>query len=105
MNKNKLTEIDKKVIKFLLSAGVYSDNAIIKNLGITEEELKNSYISLENNGYLEPYSVYQARQANKCGNGKCENKNCSSCSSCYENDIDYSNIKVVTEKAILEFDK
>lgn len=104
MNKNFLNEIDKKVIKFLLSAGVYSDNAILKNLGITKDELKNSYISLENNGYLEPYSVYQARQSNKCGAGKCENKSCNSCSSCCDQ-TDYSNIKVVTEKAILEFDK
>ena len=39
-----MNEIDKKVIKFLLSAAVYSDNAIMKNLGISEEELKSSYI-------------------------------------------------------------
>ena len=59
-----MNEIDKKVIKFLLSAAVYSDNAIMKNLGISEEELKNSYITLEKEGYLESYSDYQSRQIN-----------------------------------------
>lgn len=97
-----MNEIDKKVIKFLLSAVVYSDNAIMKNIGISEEELKNSYITLEREGYLESYSDYQARQTNSCGCGSCEGRNCSSCSS---SDMDYSNVKVITEKAILEFDK
>jgi hypothetical protein len=100
-----MNEIDKKVIKFLLSAAVYSDNAIMKNLGISEEELKNSYITLEREGYLESYSDYQARQSNSCGSGSCEGRNCSSCGSCCSNDMDYSNVKVITEKAIFEFDK
>lgn len=100
-----MNEIDKKVIKFLLSAAVYSDNAIMKNLGISEDELKNSYITLEKEGYLESYSAYQARQTNSCGSGSCESRNCASCSSCCSNDMDYSNVKVITEKAILEFDK
>ena len=37
--------------------------------------------------------------------GSCEGRNCSSCGSCCSNDMDYSNVKVITEKAILEFDK
>ena len=77
----------------------------MKNLGISEEELKNSYITLEKEGYLESYSDYQARQSNSCGSGSCEGRNCSSCGSCCSNDMDYSNVKVITEKAILEFDK
>ena len=100
-----MNEIDKKVIEFLLSAAVYSDNAIMKNLGISEEELKSSYITLEKEGYLESYSDYQSRQINSCGSGSCEGRNCSSCGSCCSNDMDYSNVKVITEKAILEFDK
>lgn len=100
-----MNEIDKKVIKFLLSAAVYSDNAIMKNLGISEEELKSSYIILEKEGYLESYSDYQARQTNSCGSGSCEGRKCSSCGSYCSNDMDYSNVKVITEKAILEFDK
>lgn len=100
-----MNEIDKKVIKFLLSAAVYSDNAIMKNLGISEEELKSSYIILEKEGHLESYSDYQARQTNSCGSGSCEGRKCSSCGSYCSNDMDYSNVKVITEKAILEFDK
>lgn len=100
-----MNEIDKKVIKFLLSAAVYSDNAIMKNLGISEEELKSSYITLEKEGYLESYSDYQSRQINSCGSGSCEGRKCSSCGSYCSNDMDYSNVKVITEKAILEFDK
>ena len=40
MRKDKNYAMNKKVIEFLLSAAVYSDNAIMKNLGISEEELK-----------------------------------------------------------------
>lgn len=105
MKKN-LSEIDIKVIKFLLTAGVYSELAIVKNLGITYDELENSYNNLLKEGYLEPYSEYAKREGekscsctsncNSCSSG-C-NKNCGSC-----NNTDYSNVKVITWKAIKEF--
>lgn len=111
MNKN-LTEIDIKVIKFLLSAGVYSDLAIIKNLGITYEELDNSYVNLEKYGYLQSYNDYQ--KENQLNEGcNCSSKGCGGCSSnsnsscggcCGKKDEDLSNVRVITWKAIYEFD-
>ena len=75
MNKN-LKDIDIKVIKFLLSAGVYSDLAIVKNLGITYEELDEAYLRLLKEGYLETYEEYQKRELEECSN----HSNCESCS-------------------------
>lgn len=105
MNKN-INEIDKKVIKFLLSAGVYSDLAITKNLGITYEELEKSYENLLKEGYLETYEEYQKREREECSS----HSNCSACSesdgscgSCCSKSQDYSNVKVITWKAIDEF--
>ena len=84
MNKN-INEIDKKVIKFLLSAGVYSD-------------LKE--------GYLETYEEYQKREKEECSShsncNTCSKSN-SSCGSCCSKSQDYSNVKVITWKAIDEF--
>lgn len=105
MNKN-INEIDKKVIKFLLSAGVYSDLAITKNLGITYEELEKSYENLLKEGYLETYEEYQKREKEECSS----HSNCNTCSksnggcgSCCSKSQDYSNVKVITWKAIDEF--
>lgn len=107
MKKN-LNVIDIKVIKFLLSAGVYSELAIVKNFGITYEELADIYNRLEQNGYLENYSDYAAREGqkscsctNSCSscNSRC-NKQCGSCGQ-----TDYSNVKVLTWKAVQEFDE
>jgi len=106
MNK-KLNDIDIKVIKFLLSAGVYSDLAIVKNLGITYEELENSYTNLLQNGYLETYEQYQKREMEECsshsGCGGCSKSNgaCGSC--CSSKSQNYSDVKVITWKAIEEF--
>ena len=103
----KLNDIDIKVIEFLLSAGVYSDLAIVKNLGITYEELENSYTNLLQNGYLETYEQYQKREMKKCsshsGCGGCSKSNgaCGSC--CSSKSQDYSDVKVITWKAIEEF--
>ena len=41
-----MTDIEIKLIKFLLTSSVYSDNAVMKNLGINEEELAKAYESL-----------------------------------------------------------
>lgn len=105
MNKN-INEIDKKVIKFLLSAGVYSDLAITKNLGITYEELEKSYKYLLKEGYLETYEEYQKREKEECSShsncNTCSKSN-GSCGSCCSKSQDYSNVKVITWKAIDEF--
>ncbi|MBC2856518.1 MAG: hypothetical protein RR191_00880 [Cetobacterium sp.] len=100
-----------KVLKFLVSGKAYSDSAIIKNIGISEDELKKIYIELENNGYLESYDDFVknnqsvATEKKSCGSGcgsSCSSKS-SSGGCCSSKDEDYSNIKVLTLKAIKEF--
>lgn len=115
-----MTELEIKIIKFLLSAAVYSENAIMKNLGIDQKTLKKSFNILEKNGYLEPYTDFIKRESLNEENDCCKtkaNKNCSSCksssqcsssSSCCSNNIfsnleDFSKIKVLTNKAVDEF--
>ncbi len=106
MSRN-LTDTDIKVIKFLLSAGVYSDLAIVKNLGITYEELENSYKNLLQEGYLETYEEYQKREKEECSShencGDCSKKSgaCGNC--CSKKSQDYSDVRVITWKAIDEF--
>lgn len=112
-----MRDIDIKVIKFLVSGKAYSDTAIMKNTGITYDELKTSYEILTENGYLENYTDYLLRTKNSFNTKDTEcssscGKNCSgndekhSCSSCSNNipEEDYKNIKVVTEKALKEFE-
>jgi len=53
-----LTELEIKIIKFLLSSAVYSENAIMKNLGIDKSILDKSFKILEDNGYLESYEDF-----------------------------------------------
>jgi hypothetical protein len=111
-----MRDIDIKVIKFLVSGKAYSDTAIMKNLGIDYEELKKSYEILTEEGYLESYENYLARTQNSfkekesgysssCGKNCCggEEHSCSSCSNSIPEE-DYKNIKVVTEKAVMEFE-
>lgn len=96
-----MNNIEKNVLEFLKSGMVYSDGAIMKNLGISSAELEEIYISLTNQGYLENYEDFLKRnpdyekgeEENSCGgcsSGGCSSKN---------EDIDYSKIKVLTEKA------
>ena len=115
-----MTDIDIKIIKFLVSGKAYSDTAILKNIGITLEELQKSYERLTEEGYLENYTDYLTRTQNSFNSRETEcsggcGKNCSgcgntkekhSCSSCSNNipEEDYKNIKVVTEKAVREFE-
>ncbi|MGL4786428.1 hypothetical protein [Cetobacterium somerae] len=101
-----MNNIEKNVLDFLKSGMVYSDGAIMKNLGISSAELEEIYISLTNQGYLENYEDFLKRnpdyekgeEENSCGG--CSSGGCSSggCSS-KDEDIDYSKIKVLTEKA------
>ena len=87
-----MTELEVKIIKFLLSSAVYSENAIMKNLGIDKETLDKSFKILEDNS--------------SCSS--CSSHSCSSGSSCCDNNIfsdleDFSKIKVITMKAVDNF--
>lgn len=117
-----MNNIEKNVLEFLKSGMVYSDGAIMKNLGIDSIELEEIYISLINQGYLESYDDFLKRNPDYekgedesscgscssggcsskggCSSGGCSSGGCSSggCSS-KDEDIDYSKIKVLTEKA------
>ena len=90
----------------------------MKNLGIDEKTLKKSFIILEKNGYLEPYTDFIKREGLNEENDCCKiksNKACSSCkasshcsSNCCSNNIfsdmeNFSKIKVLTNKAVDEF--
>lgn len=100
-----MTEIDKKVIKFLISGKAYSDSAIMKNIGITKEELDSSFENLLKNGYIETYEDYLKR-TNSDGKPACMSGCSGDCSACgiKIDEEDYKNIKVITTKAIVEFD-
>ena len=104
--KSNLDEIDKKIIKFLLTAGVYSDLAIIKNLGITYEKLKKSYSKLLKSGYLETYEDYKKREIENCSSHS-DCRSCTkvndSCGSWCSRHSEHSDVKVITWKAINEF--
>ena len=117
-----MTELEIKIIKFLLSSAVYSENAIMKNLGIDKNVLDKSLKILEDNGYLESYEEFIKREKlneesdccktkkdKACSN--CSSSSCNSCpsdSSCCDNNIfsditDFSKIKVITMKAVDNF--
>ena len=61
-----MTELEIKIIKFLLSSAVYSENAIMKNLGIDKSILDKSFKILEENGYLESYEEFMKRESLDC---------------------------------------
>ena len=117
-----MTELEIKIIKFLLSSAVYSENAIMKNLGIDKNILDKSLKILEDNGYLESYEEFIKREKlneesdccktkkdKACSN--CSSSSCNSCPSglsCCDNNIfsditDFSKIKVITMKAVDKF--
>lgn len=117
-----MTELEIKIIKFLLSSAVYSENAIMKNLGIDKNILDKSLKILEDNGYLESYEEFikreklneesdccKTKKGKACSN--CSSSSCNSCSSgssCCDNNIfsditDFSKIKVITMKAVDKF--
>ena len=119
-----MTELEIKIIKFLLSSAVYSENAIMKNLGIDSDVLNKSFKILEENGYLESYEDFMKRESlneegdccktkknnncSSCSSSSCCSHSCSSGSSCCDNNIfsdltDFSKIKVITMKAVDNF--
>ena len=53
-----MTELEIKIIKFLLSSAVYSENAIMKNLGIDKKILNKSLKFLKKMGYFKSYKIY-----------------------------------------------
>ena len=119
-----MTELEIKIIKFLLSSAVYSENAIMKNLGIDSDTLNKSFKILEENGYLESYESFIKRESlneiedccktkkdkacSSCSSSSCSSHSCSSSSSCCDNNVfsdltDFSKIKVITMKAVDDF--
>ena len=117
-----MSELEIRIIKFLLSSAVYSENAIMKNLGINKDTLDKSFKILEENGYLESYEKFikreklneesdccKTKKGKACSN--CSSSSCNSCpsgSSCCDNNIfsditDFSKIKVITMKAVDKF--
>ena len=117
-----MTELEVRIIKFLLSSAVYSEDAIMKNLGIDKNVLDKSLKILEDNGYLESYEEFikreklneesdccKTKKGKACSN--CSSSSCNSCpsgSSCCDNNIfsditDFSKIKVITMKAVDKF--
>lgn len=92
----KINILEKKILKFLLSNSAYSDTAIMKNFGITKEELETIYNSLFNQGFLETYDnfIKNNPEFNETKNSCC-NSNCD-CSP-----YDTKNIKVLSKKALL----
>ena len=119
-----MTELEIKIIKFLLSSAVYSENAIMKNLGIDSDTLNKSFKILEENGYLESYEEFMKRESlneegdccktkkdkacSSCSSSSCSSHSCSSSSSCCDSNIfsgmtDFSKIKVITMKAVNDF--
>lgn len=112
-----MKNIDKQILKFLLSASVYSENAIMKNFGITQKELDEVFKRLEIDGYLESYDKFLEREKlNEAECCKTKQTKCCSCSSSHCNSLndccstnpfsqieDFSKIKILTEKALNEF--
>ena len=117
-----MTELEIKIIKFLLSSAVYSENAIMKNLGIDKSILDKSFKILEENGYLESYEEFMKRESlneegdccktkkdSSCSScSSCSSHSCSSGSSCCDHNIfsdleDFSKIKVITMKVVDNF--
>lgn len=113
-----MNKLEERILKFLLTSSVYSENAIMMNFGINYEELINVFQILENEGYLEAYSTYLERE--KLNEAACcKTKKESSCHSCKStcsscvNDCcssnpfsqieDLSKIKILTEKALNKF--
>lgn len=118
-----MSELEIKIIKFLLSASVFSENAIMKNFGIDKNTLENIFQNLTEKGYLENYDDFIKREklnedmdcckskaSSSCGGGcsSCNSSNSCSSGSCCSNNIfsnidDFSKIKVLTIKAVEKF--
>lgn len=88
-----ISNLEKKILLFLIDGQSFSDNAIMKNFGITLENLEQIYSSLIEKGFLEPYDEFlkkkpQFSEKNSCCSGNCCNK------------PEYKRILVLTEKSL-----
>lgn len=103
-----MREVDFKILKFLLEGKAYSDNAVMMNFGIDEEELGKVYQNLQKERFIETYAEYEKHRGEEkseskgcgCGKGSCsssDSKEGHSC--CSQNDWDQKKIWVLTEKA------
>lgn len=102
-----MTNLERNIIHFLLTAAAYSENAVCKNLGISLESLRESFAVLQENGYLESYETFlkreQLNEENRCPTKKACSGCSSGCSSVANQQQDYSKVLVLTEKAVEEF--
>lgn len=117
-----MLELEIKIIKFLLFFVVYSENVIMKNLGIDKDILDKSFKILEENGYFESYENFIKREKLNEESDCCKikkNKICLSCFlffcsfcffnlSCCDNNIfsdliDFLKIKVIIMKVVDNF--
>ncbi|MGL5123327.1 MAG: hypothetical protein ACRC6K_04095 [Fusobacteriaceae bacterium] len=106
-----MKNIEKEILKFLIEGKAYSDTAIKKNFGISDEELKIIYENLKAESYLETYEEFEKREKQRIKKevNTSETKSCNGCSSgackktpCSANtDMDNSKILVLTEKALM----
>lgn len=101
-----MTNIERKIMEFLVTGKTYSDEAIMKNLGIDQEALQKAFDSLLKEGYIETYEDYLKRmggeeEQHSCGVNGCCGGGCSGCGSPI---TDYKNVKVITAKALIEFE-
>ncbi|NME35930.1 MULTISPECIES: hypothetical protein [Fusobacterium] len=101
-----MTDIERKIMEFLVTGKTYSDEAIMKNLGINQEELQKAFDSLLKDGYIETYEDYLKRmggeeEQHSCGVDGCCGGGCSGCGTPI---IDKKNVKVITAKALIEFE-
>lgn len=101
-----MTDIERKIVEFLVTGKTYSDEAIMKNVGITEEELKVAFDSLLANGYIETYEDYLKRMGGEEEHHSCGVDGCcgGGCSGCGTPITDTKNVKVITAKALIEFE-
>ncbi len=85
------------LLKLLLSGEVFSEDDIMKNMGIEADELENLFDILEDEGYLEVDNGYFDKTCDNCSKGG----NCTSPT--YQPNDKVKKIRVITWKAIEKF--
>ncbi len=98
-----MTSIERKILEFIIDGKVYSKVALQKHFGITEDELELIYKNLLDEGYLETYAEFKAREIKNdihhdscgCGNGcgSCSSNKESGCGGCHSHSDDISDDK------------
>ncbi len=85
------------LLKLLLSGEVFSEDDIMENMNIDNEELEDLFQKLEDEGYLEVDNGYFERTCENCS----KDSNCTSPT--YRPNDKVQKIRVITWKAIEEF--